>query len=50
MRFGIEKYYYKADSDERGNGERDRGWGGRGGAAGRTEDAVSVLRFTSSLT
>lgn len=37
MRFGIEKYYYKADSDERGNRQRDRernGWWG-GGIEGR---------------
>lgn len=44
MRFGIEKYYYKADSDERANGQRDRrrNYGLGGGLEGRrrVDDAV----------
>lgn len=50
MRFAIEKYYYKADSDERANGQRDRkrnhelGGGLRRETKGRCCSVSSYLR------
>lgn len=50
MRFGIEKYYYKADSDERANGQRDRRrnyeLGGGLGGRRKVDDAVFFVFFS----